>query len=390
MIRIGAVVQRYGDGVVGGAETLARDVCERLNASGCDVTVFTTTATDYITWANEFAPGESVLRGVRILRFPVDRQRDIAAFNRFSELFFQSPARERDELLWIFEQGPQSPQLLKALESEYRHYDAFLFFTYLYLPTVLGMEKIDRPIALFPTAHDEPPLYLEIMRPVFSRPERLFFLTGAEQELVKRVFGPRPGMELVRTGLDIPAGVDGESFRRRHLIFGAYMLYAGRIERGKGLEEIFEVYPSLRNRHLVDLVLLGRKLMEIPDLEGIRYAGFVSESEKLSAFRGAAFSLQPSALESLSITTLESFGQGTPVLANQRSAALSEHVNLSGGGLLYADSAELESSAARLLSSPGLRFRMGEKGRGYVHTYFNWERVISAIRAAIVEMTGRQ
>ena len=246
MIRIGAVVQRYGDGVVGGAETLARDVCERLNASGCDVTVFTTTATDYITWANEFAPGESVLRGVRILRFPVDRQRDIAAFNRFSELFFQSPARERDELLWIFEQGPQSPQLLKALESEYRHYDAFLFFTYLYLPTVLGMEKIDRPIALFPTAHDEPPLYLEIMRPVFSRPERLFFLTGAEQELVKRVFGPRPGMELVRTGLDIPAGVDGESFRRRHLIFGAYMLYAGRIERGKGLEEIFEVYPSLR------------------------------------------------------------------------------------------------------------------------------------------------
>ncbi|HDP94644.1 MAG TPA: glycosyltransferase [Candidatus Aminicenantes bacterium] len=386
MIRVGAVVQRYGEGVVGGAETLARDVCERLNASGCDVTVFTTTALDYVSWANEFVPGESILRGVRILRFPVVKQRDIDAFNRFSAEFFEAVPQDRDERQWILEQGPQSPDLLRALETDYRDYDVFLFFTYLYLPTVLGMDKVDRPIALFPTAHDEPPLYLKIMRRVFERPERLFFLTGAEQELVQRVFGRSQGMELVRTGVNLPADIDPEMFRRNQFIFGAYMLYAGRIERGKGLEEVFDAYSSLRRHHLVDLVLLGRRLMEIPEVEGIRYAGFVSEPEKLSAFRGAVFSLQPSPLESLSITTLESFAQGTPVLANRRSPVLAEHVNLSGGGLLYADPGELESEASRLFSSPGLRRRMGEKGRAYVYRHFDWERVIQSIRAAIVQL----
>lgn len=388
MIRIGVVVQRYGTGVVGGAETLARDVCERLNASGCDVTVFTTTARDYITWRNEFPPGESILKGVRILRFPVDRERDIEAFNEYSREFFSLPSRERDELRWIHTQGPDSSQLVRALETEYSHFDVFLFFTYLYAPTVLGMEKVDRPVVMFPTAHDEPPIHLEVMKKVFSRPERLLFLTAAERAMVQRVFRRDHGMELVRTGLDIPGKIDADLFRRSQLIFGEYMLYAGRIERGKGLEEVFNAYASLRRHHLVDLVLLGRRLMDIPEIEGIRYAGFIPEEEKLSAFRGAVFSLQPSPLESLSITTLESFGQGTPVLANGRSPVLSEHVDLSAGGLLYRDTGEWEAGAVRLLGSRKDRGRMGKNGREYVRKYFHWDRVISRIREILAELVS--
>jgi len=386
MIRVGAVVQRYGAGVVGGAETLARDVCERLNASGCDVTVFTTTAREYITWENEFSPGESILRGVRILRFPVARQRNIEAFNQLSTDFFSAPAHSRDELHWIREQGPESPELISALATEQQHFDVFLFFTYLYSTTVLGMEQVKRPIALFPTAHDEPPFHLEIMRRVFERPQRLLFLTGAEKELVQSKFGRTQGMELVRTGLDVPTEVDADLFRRKQMIYGAYMLYAGRIERGKGLEEVFAAYAALRRHQLVDLVLLGRQLMDIPRIEGIRYAGFVSEAEKLSAFRGAVFSLQPSPLESLSITTLESLGQGTPVLANGHSPVLTEHVNLSAAGLLYHDGSEFQDRAVRLLNSRAERTRMGVKGREYVRRHFDWEKVTSRIRTIVAEL----
>ena len=97
MIHIGIVVQRYGNEVIGGAETLARNVAERLLRQGFRVTVFTTCARDYLTWRNEYAPGESLLRGVTIRRFPAVRERDIGAFNRFSDEFFAVPPSARDE-----------------------------------------------------------------------------------------------------------------------------------------------------------------------------------------------------------------------------------------------------------------------------------------------------
>ena len=57
MISIGIVVQRYGNDVIGGAETLARNVAERMLRQGFRVTVFTTCARDYLTWRNEYAAG---------------------------------------------------------------------------------------------------------------------------------------------------------------------------------------------------------------------------------------------------------------------------------------------------------------------------------------------
>ena len=37
-------------------------------------------------------PGESLLKGVAIRRFPVSRERDIGDFNRFSDEFFAAAA----------------------------------------------------------------------------------------------------------------------------------------------------------------------------------------------------------------------------------------------------------------------------------------------------------
>ena len=170
MIKVGIVVQRYGKEVVGGAETLARDVAERLNASGFDVTVFTTTARDYITWRNEYKSGESILKGVAIKRFDSEEERDINAFNEFSTTFFNCPQTDkRDENKWIRMQGPYSPALIEAISKEQKDFDLFLFFTYLYYPTVEGLKVIEKPVVLFPTAHDESPIYLNLMEDVFRR-----------------------------------------------------------------------------------------------------------------------------------------------------------------------------------------------------------------------------
>jgi len=386
MISIGIVVQRYGSDVIGGAETLARNVAERLLRQGFRVTVFTTCAKDYLTWRNEHSAGESILKGVQIKRFPVIRERDIEDFNRFSEDFFPAAAAERDEKKWFVEQGPFCPDLIQALVAAQKDIDLFFFFTYLYYPTVEGIKAVSKPVILFPTAHDEPPIHLRAMGEVFRCPRALFFLTQAEMDLVSRLFAPPGRMRLVRTGLDIRSDIDDKPFRRRYLLIAPYLLYAGRIEKGKGLEAVFEYYSALKNEAYVDLVLIGKKLMNIPASQGLKYLGYVSESDKLAAFKGAVLSLQPSPLESLSITTLESFSMQTPVLVNRRCPALLEHVTASAGGLAYDNEEEFLEGFRQLYRRPGLRRRMGAKGLEYVRRFYSWEAVLTQIRQGIGEI----
>jgi glycosyltransferase involved in cell wall biosynthesis len=386
MISIGIVVQRYGNEVIGGAETLARNAAERMLKQGFRVTVFTTCARDYITWRNEYAAGESLLKGVTIRRFPVSHERDIGDFNRFSQEFFAADPSKRDEKKWIVEQGPFCPELVQALAAAQKDIDLFFFFTYLYYPTVEGMRAVTKPVVLFPTAHDEPPIRLAAMGEVFRRPHALFFLTRAEMDLVQRLFAPPGRMRLVRTGLDVRAAVDDKSFRRRYLLVAPYLLYAGRIEKGKGLEAVFDYYRALKNEAYVDLVLIGKKLMDLPAIQGLKYLGFVSEDEKLAAFKGAVLSLQPSPLESLSITTLESFSMRTPVLVNRSCPALLEHVEISHGGLAYDNEEEFLAAFRKLYRRPALRQRMGEKGLEYVQRYYSWDSVLKEIQQGIAEI----
>jgi glycosyltransferase involved in cell wall biosynthesis len=387
MIRIGIVVQRYGKEVVGGAESLARDIAERLNSSGFDVTVFTTTARDYITWKNEFKPGDSILKGVIIKRFPVEKQRDIEAFNQFSDVFFNQNPDERNEMKWIHDQGPYSPALIEGIQKAQQEMDVFLFFTYLYYPTVEGLKVVEKPAVLFPTAHDESPIYLNLMKDVFKRPDALFFLTGAEMDFVKKTFQPNNITALIRTGTDLKENIDENLFKRNYLQYAPYILYAGRIEKGKGLEPVFEAYGEIKKRRLIDFVMMGKKLMDIPGIEGLKYVGFVSEEEKLSAFKGAVVSVQPSPLESLSITTLESFSQETPVLVNKRSAVLCEHIDLSGGGFTYDNIDEFIRHFYTIYDQRKLRREMGLKGYNYVKEYFSWDVVIDKIRKELKKVT---
>lgn len=391
-INVGIVVQRYGKEVVGGAETLARDVAERLNSSGFDVTVFTTTARDYITWKNEYKAGESILKGVIIKRFNSKEERDIEAFNKFSEFFFnkreggQDEQDGQDEREWIRLQGPYCPDLMDAVREEQHRFDVFLFFTYLYYPTIEGLKVIKKPVVLFPTAHDEAPIYLKSMEEVFKRPEALFFLTGAEMNFVKKIFNPPGVLELVRTGMDINENVDEALFKKNYLQFAPYILYAGRIERGKGLEPVFDAYREIKKKRLVDFVLMGKKLMGIPDIEGLKYVGFVSEEEKLSAFKGALLSVQPSPLESLSITTLESFSQKTPVLVNRKSEVLCEHIELSGGGLAYDNVNEFIRHFYEFYDKRKKAKTMGLKGYEYVKKYYSWDVVMEKIKKQLKTM----
>ena len=80
MKKICFVVQRYGLEVNGGAELHCRQLAEHLRPF-YDVTVLTTKAVDYISWANAYEKDEEEINGVRVLRFGVEHPREMEIFN---------------------------------------------------------------------------------------------------------------------------------------------------------------------------------------------------------------------------------------------------------------------------------------------------------------------
>ena len=417
-MKLGIVIQRYGPDVLGGSEQLCRLVAERL-APQHDVEVLTTCARDYITWANEYPEGADRIKGVTVRRFASAGTRDIDAFNRYSEWIYNNDHSRADEMEWLKQQGPWCPGLIDYLRKNQQQYDVILFFTYLYAPTVLGLEVAPSRSVLVSTAHDEPAIRLEIFKDVFSRPAAICYLTGSERLFVQQQFKELPMLdEIVGVGVELPqhqpyprmaaqaeddavadesaavtnvaADEDapvrefpshltarGAVFRRRHRLYGPIVLYGGRIDPGKGCEELIEYFSHyVQQGGDATLTLMGVKLMALPEESFIRFAGLLSDRERLQALEAATVVVCPSPYESLSLLALEALSVGTPILVNARSAVLVEHAVKSNGGLYYADQDEFVECLRLLTGDERLRAAMGKNGREYVRRSYRWDVVL--------------
>jgi hypothetical protein len=170
-LRLAFVVQRYGPEIDGGAEYECRRVAEALRPHH-DVEVLTTCARNYLTWRNVYRPGVETVNGVRVRRFLVERPRRVRAFGRYADWLYATPHTFFDEAEWVRRQGPLTPSLIEWIRAHADDHDGFLFYTYLYLPTTLGLPLVAHKAVLVPTAHDERPIYLDLFRACSAPPAR--------------------------------------------------------------------------------------------------------------------------------------------------------------------------------------------------------------------------
>src|SRR6185436_2275626 len=169
----------------------------------------------------------------------------------------------------------------------------------------------------------------------------------------------------------------GAVFRRRHRLYGPIVLFGGRIDPGKGCEELIEYFSRyVKQGGDAMLALMGVKLMSLPEEPFIRFAGLLSDRERLHALEAATVVVCPSPYESLSLLALESLSVGTPILANARSAVLVEHCVRSNGGLYYADRDEFVEALKLLIGDERLRAALGRNGRDYVRRNYRWDVVL--------------
>ena len=387
------VVARYGPGVIGGAESHARQVAERLAGRGREVEVLTTCALDEADWANRLPPGEERLGGVLVRRFPVAMRRRERLFRQGSRLFFRLPRRWRPERLWLAAQGPLSPALERALAAAPPA--PTLFVTYLYRTTIEGTRRIRGPRLLLPTAHPERPLHLRAVGAMLGRVEAIWYATPEERALLEGVHPAAAGAAAAvgNVGVEPPAAPDPARFRAAHGIEGDYLLYGGRATAGKGLEELLAGFAALRTAGAsASLVLTGEAgspgIGAAPD--GVLRLGRLDEGDRWDAIAGAAAVVVASRQESLSLLALEAWACGRPALLQAASPALAGQAARSGGGLTFEGVPGLAAAARRLLDDPGLAARLGEAGRRHVAQTYRWDQALDRLEALIATAAGRR
>jgi glycosyltransferase involved in cell wall biosynthesis len=377
-LKLALVVQRYGPEIDGGAEYECRRVAEAL-ALHHDVEVLTTCARDYLTWRNVYRPGVETVHGVRVRRFPVERPRRVRGFGRYADWLYAHPHTWFDEAEWVRRQGPLALSLVEWIRDHADDHDGFLFFTYLYLPTVLGLPLVAHKAVLVPTAHDERPIYLDLFRSLFRLPRAFVFQVEEERAFVEARFrtGHVPSA-VIGGGVDPVADSQPDRFRRQTGLAGPYLLYMGRVDVEKGCGALVDAFLAwrARSRDPLSLVLMGTAAMRLPRHPDLRALGFRPEAEKWDALTGATALVMPSPHESFSFVLLEAWAQGTPVLATSRSPVLRGHVERSGGGLLYDGSpADFATRLDALVADEALRKGLGERGRAYVEARYRWPSI---------------
>lgn len=370
-MRLAVVSPRYGAEIGGGAEGLARWAATSL-ARAHDVTVLTTCALDYRTWADHFPAGASRDGEVRVLRFGVPRPRDGERFDRFCKRLWGRRPDAAVEERWMREQGPCSPGLLDHLERCGSGYDAVLFVPYLYATTYDGLPLVADRSVLIPALHDEPSAGLRIMDRTFALARGLAFSTPEEEAFSRARFGPPRGeARLVGLGVERPPQTPpppaGEPF----------VLYLGRVDPSKGCDVLLDHHrrAMAEDPSRPRLVLAGRPAMEVPRHPWLTVRGFVSDDEKGRLLAGAVAVVLPSPYESLSISVLEAWMHGTPAIVTERSPVLVGQVRRGGGGLWYSSAEEYAACLDRLARSPSLAAGLGRQGRRYARSRYDPDRV---------------
>ena len=169
----------------------------------------------------------------------------------------------------------------------------------------------------------------------------------------------------------------GIPFKRRHRLYGRFALYGGRVESDNGCEEMLEYFDTFASSASdATLVLMGLKMMKVPEEAYVRLAGVIPDRERMTAYEAADVTIAPSPDDLLAQPLLESLAVGTPVLACARNAAAVEHCQRAGAGLYYASREEFVGALTVLTKNSGLREKLGANGRAYIRNHHRWDGVL--------------
>ena len=176
----------------------------------------------------------------------------------------------------------------------------------------------------------------------------------------------------------------------------AVALIVGRMsrpERYKGHDAVMNAWPLIRSAvpgARLNIVGTGhdegrlRRRVEREGLEGIRFCGRLSDSERDNAYRSARLLFYPSTQEGFGLAGVEAAAYGVPVLG--LAGTVMEEVFPNGEGAVLAkdlSSKNIAETAIPVLTDDGLASKLGRLGRRRIESAFLEEHFAARFRHAL-------
>ncbi len=200
---IAFVPPRFGPQVVGGSESVTREIAVGLAARGWDVGALTTWAFDHYTWANDLAEGTSMEDGVTVHRFSTVHHVSMSGL-RAQEQIQAGVVPALDDQLVLGELAFSGTLLVHHLLRRGSEYEAIVFSPILSWMITACMTTVAARAISMPCLHDETYARLDVVRPVLAAPASVWFLSEPEHQLAHRL-GPVADRHVVTgAGVEVP------------------------------------------------------------------------------------------------------------------------------------------------------------------------------------------
>ncbi len=317
--RIAIVCFRFGEEIVGGAETSLRTIAATLHGAGHRVEIFTTCTRAESEWRNELPAGTTREAGFRVHRFPIDRRdRDAHLESVRAIVLAQSTVTPEMEERYL-RHSIHSAALLQALRLRAREFDAIIVGPYLFGLTHDVAQAFPERTLLVPCLHDEPLARLAAWPDAYGRVGGILLHSPEEKELMLGRLGINAanvvemgtwidaGQRLPACGLAAGGGLP--LTRKLENTTLPFIVYCGRYSAQKNLPLLIDWmrrYQAERPGRF-QLVCMGQGEVALPHEPWLADLGYVDESRKRAVLASAAALVQLSQQESLSLVALEAW-----------------------------------------------------------------------------------
>jgi O-antigen biosynthesis protein len=378
-MRLAIVVPVYGAGSGGGATVAAQGFAAEAGRRGWHVEVWTTCAGSHYDWENVHPAGTSREDGVTVRRFPITQVPGSGHHQRELAIITGGNLNADEQYEWVHE-GAHSEPLYAHVAAHAAEHDFILALPYASSMIHYASWAAPEKLILWPCLHDEPYAYLQPARLLLEHVCGVTFNSPEEATLACARLRFKP-----RRAAVAGVGVSPLATTTAPPVRPASLLYVGRLEAGKNLQLLYDyVRRYAEDGGEIELLVAGNGPLTPPPHLAFRHLGYISDAEKAQTLGSVLALCQPSLNESFSLTIMESWLAGRPVLVHSRCEVTRGHVQRSQGGLWFESYEEFAGAYEWLQANGELAQRMGVRGRAYVEAHYTWPAVLDRF-AGILE-----